>query len=179
MRSLIKEHGAESLIGLLVVIVALWFGYYAWERTGGGRVSNAVQVTALFPNANGVSVGTDVRVAGLKIGEVSALKLDPQSFQADVVLAIDPTAKVPSDSSAAITSEGVLGGNYISLVPGGSATALKSGDTIVDTQGAVDLMGMVGQFINHSGGDAKSAGAAGADGASAGGNQAAAAPGKP
>lgn len=171
MRSVLKEHGAESLIGLLVVLVAIWFGYYAWERTGGGRVANALQVTAMFPNANGVSVGTDVRVAGLKIGQVAALKLDPQSYQANVVLAIDPTAKVPSDSSAAITSEGILGGNYISLIPGGDATPLKNGDTIVDTQGAVDLMGMVGQFINHSGGT----GAKPADA----GNQAAAAPGQP
>ena len=170
MRSVIKEHGAEALIGLLVVIVAVWFGTYAWERTGGGRVANAVQVTALFPNANGVAVGTDVRVAGLKIGQVAALNLDPKSYQANVLLAIDPSAKVPSDSSAAITSEGILGGNYVSLIPGGSTTPFKSGDTIVDTQGSVDLMGMVGQFINHSGGDTKGAAA---------GNQAAAAPGKP
>jgi phospholipid/cholesterol/gamma-HCH transport system substrate-binding protein len=170
MRSVLKEHGAEALIGLLVVLVAVWFGYYAWHRTGGGRVSNAVQVTAMFPNANGVAVGTDVRVAGLKIGQVSALKLDPKSYQANVVLAIDPAAKVPSDSSAAITSEGILGGNYISLIPGGDPTPLKDGDTIIDTQGAVDLMGMVGQFINHSGSDAKGA---------ASGNQAAAAPGQP
>lgn len=159
MRSVLKEHGAEALIGLLVVFVAAWFAYYAWQRTGGGRVSNAVQVTALFPNANGIAVGTDVRVAGLKIGQVSALKLDPQSYQANVALALDPTAKVPSDSSAAITSEGILGGNYISLIPGGSSTPFKSGDTIVDTQGSVDLMGMVGQFINHSGGDTKGSGA--------------------
>jgi phospholipid/cholesterol/gamma-HCH transport system substrate-binding protein len=170
MRNVLKEHGAEALIGLLVVLVAVWFGYYAWHRTGGGRVSNAVQVTAMFPNANGIAVGTDVRVAGLKIGQVSALKLDPQSYQANVVLAIDPTARVPSDSSAAITSEGILGGNYVSLVPGGSPTPFKSGDTIVDTQGSVDLMGMVGQFINHSGGDTKGAAAS---------NQAAAAPAKP
>jgi len=170
MRSVLKEHGAEALIGLLVVLVAVWFGYYAWHRTGGGRVSNAVQVTAMFPNANGIAVGTDVRVAGLKIGQVSALKLDPQSYQANVVLAIDPAAKIPSDSSAAITSEGILGGNYVSLIPGGSTTPFKAGDTIVDTQGSVDLMGMVGQFINHSGGDAKGAAA---------NNQAAAAPSQP
>ena len=153
MRSVLKEHGAEALIGLLVVVVALWFGYYAWQRTGGGRVANAVQVTALFPNANGVAVGTDVRVAGLKIGQVAALKLDPKSYQADVVLALDPSAKVPSDSSAAITSEGILGGNYIAMVPGGSPTPFKNGDTIVDTQGAVDLMGMVPR-LNHFAGSA-------------------------
>jgi phospholipid/cholesterol/gamma-HCH transport system substrate-binding protein len=176
MRSVLKEHGAEALIGLLVVLVAVWFGYYAWERTGGGRALNAVQVTALFPNANGIAVGTDVRVAGLKVGQVSALKLDPKSYQANVVLALDPAAKLPSDSSAAITSEGILGGNYVSLIPGGDPTPFKDGDTIVDTQGSVDLMGMVGQFINHSGGDTKGAAAGGGQPAA---NQAAPAPSQP
>ena len=59
---------------------------------------------------------------------------------------------MPSDSSAAITSEGFLGGYYIALIPGGASTPLKNGDTILDTQGSMDLMSLVGQFINRSGG---------------------------
>ena len=90
MRSLAREHGAEALIGLLVVLVAIWFGWYAFQRTGGGRVANAIRVNALFPNASGINTGTDVRVAGIKIGQVAAVKLDPKSFKADVTLAIDP-----------------------------------------------------------------------------------------
>ena len=69
MRNLMKEHGAEALIGLFVVLVAVWFAYTSWQRTGGGRVSHAMQVTALFPSASGVSVGTDVRVAGIPAAE--------------------------------------------------------------------------------------------------------------
>ncbi len=153
MRSLLKEHGAEALVGLFVVLVAVWFAYTSWQRTGGGRVANAMQVTALFPSASGVSVGTDVRVAGLKIGQVSSLHLDPKTYQAEATLALDPTVKLPSDSSAAITSEGFLGAYYISMIPGGDSTPLKNGDAILDTQGSVDLMSMVGQFINRSGGD--------------------------
>jgi phospholipid/cholesterol/gamma-HCH transport system substrate-binding protein len=153
MRSLVKEHGAEALIGLLVVLIAIWFGWYAFQRTGGGRVSNAIQVNALFPNASGISPGTDVRVAGIKIGQVATVRLDPKTFQAEVSLAIDPNSKLPDDSSAAITSEGILGGTYMNLIPGGSSTPFKDGDTILDTQGSVDLMSMVGQFINKSGGD--------------------------
>jgi phospholipid/cholesterol/gamma-HCH transport system substrate-binding protein len=165
MRNLLKEHGAEALIGLLVVLIAVWFGYYAWHRTGGGRVANAIQVTALFPNASGINQGTDVRVAGIKIGQVASVKLAPKTFQAEAGLAIDPAAKIPDDSSAAVTSEGILGGTYLALIPGGSATPFKNGDTILDTQGSVDLMSMVGQFINKSGGDAKSAPSAAAPGA--------------
>jgi phospholipid/cholesterol/gamma-HCH transport system substrate-binding protein len=153
MRNLIKEHGAEALIGLLVVLIAIWFGWYAFQRTGGGRVPNAIRVDALFPNASGISPGTDVRVAGIKVGQVASVKLDPKTFQAEVALAIDPASKLPDDSSAAITSEGILGGTYMNILPGGSSTPFKDGDTILDTQGSVDLMSMVGQFINKSGGD--------------------------
>ncbi len=158
MRSLLKEHGAEALIGLLVVLVAVWFGWYAWGRTGGGRAANAIRVSAQFQNVAGINVGTDVRIAGLKVGQVAAQQLDPKTFQANVVLALDPSAKVPADSSAAITSEGILGGSYIALIPGGDSTPLKNGDTILDTQGSVDLMSMVGQFINRSGGDTSAKG---------------------
>lgn len=166
MRALLRENIGEALVGFVVVVIAVWFFIFAWQRTGGGNSANALHVTALFPNATGVGVGTDVRIAGLKVGTVSASALDPTTWQAKVTLALDPETKVPADSSAAITSEGLLGGSYIALIPGGDTTPLKDGDEILDTQGAVDLMGMVGSFINRSGSEAASpAPGAGADGA--------------
>lgn len=144
-----KQHGGEALLGLVVVLVAVWFVASAWARTGGGQKANAVTVTALFPNASGVNVGTDVRVAGLKVGSVTAEKLDPQSYQVAVTLALDPSVKIPSDSTASVTSEGLLGSTFIGLTPGGSEVPLKAGDTITDTQGAMDLMALIGQFINR------------------------------
>jgi phospholipid/cholesterol/gamma-HCH transport system substrate-binding protein len=158
VKTLIRENGADALIGLLVVLLAIWFVFFAWSRTGGGGPADALRVQALFPNAAGVNVGTDVRVAGLKIGTVAAQRLDPASYQVDVTLALDPAVKIPKDSSAAITSEGLLGGTFIALVPGGDTTPLKTGDTIVDTQGSVDMMGLIGQFINKSGSDAPAGG---------------------
>ena len=154
MKSPLREKSAEALIGLLVVVFAIWFIWFVWERTGGGRASGATRVVAYFPNAAGVSVGTDVRIAGLKVGTVSAQKLDPRNFEVEATLAIDPKVHVPSDSSAAITSEGLLGATYVALIPGGSSTPLKTGDTILDTQGAIDMMSMIGQFINKTGGEA-------------------------
>lgn len=149
MRTLLRENGFEALVGVLVVALAAWFILFAWNRTGGGMASGATRVTALFPNASGVNVGTEVRIAGLKVGTVAEQKLDPASYQVQALLALDPSVKVPSDSSAAVTSEGLLGGTYVALLPGGSETPLKDGDTILDTQGAVDMMGMIGQFINR------------------------------
>lgn len=151
MKSVLRENGIEALIGLLVVAIAAWFVSSAWDRTGGGAMAGATRVTALFPNASGINVGTEVRVAGLKVGTVAEQHLDPESYQVATTLALDPKIKIPSDSSAAITSEGLLGGTFIALLPGGSETPLKTGDTIFDTQGSVDLMGMIGQFVNGSG----------------------------
>lgn len=155
MKTVLRENGVEALVGLLVVALAAWFALFAWDRTGGGARAGATQVVAMFPNAAGVDVGTEVRVAGLKVGTVAEQHLDPQSYQVATTLAIDPKLKIPSDSSAAITSEGFLGATYIALLPGGSETPLKTGDTIIDTQGATDLMGMIGQFMNGTGKNAE------------------------
>ncbi|HEY0446230.1 MAG TPA: outer membrane lipid asymmetry maintenance protein MlaD [Allosphingosinicella sp.] len=153
MRSVLRDNFIEALVGLLVVLLAGWFIFFAWQRTG-GELRHSIRVTALFPAANGVTVGTDVRIAGLKVGTVAAQQLDPQSYQAQVTLALDQELRIPSDSSAAITSEGLLGGTYVALLPGGSATPLKNGDTILETQGSVDMMGLVGSLINRSGSQA-------------------------
>lgn len=156
MKSLLRENIGEALVGLFVVVFAAWFVSFAWARTGGGTATGAIHVTALFPNSTGINVGSEVRVAGIKVGTVSDQQLDPQSFQVKATLAIDPSVKLPADSSAAITSEGLLGATFIALIPGGDPAPLKDGDTIADTQGAMDLMSMVGQFINKSG-DTKTA----------------------
>ena len=155
MKSLLRENIGEALVGLFVVLFGAWFIWFAWNSTGGGARAGAIHVTALFPNSTGIKVGSEVRVAGIKVGTVSDQALDPASFQVKATLAIDPEVKLPADSSAAITSEGLLGATFISLIPGGDTVPLKEGDTIADTQGAMDLMSMVGQFINKSG-DAKS-----------------------
>lgn len=173
MRGLVRDNLFEALVGVLVVLLAVWFLFFAWDRTGGG-LNRTIEVKALFPAANGVSVGSDVRVAGLKVGTVAGQRLDRESWQAELTLALDQKVQIPSDSSAAITSEGLLGGTYIALQPGGSETALKNGDTILDTQGSIDMMGLIGSFINKSGGDSNS-GAAAAPAQATGGMEAPAA----
>lgn len=150
MRALFKDNVIEALVGLLVVAVAIWFVGAAYARTATGGGSGYL-LTARFPNATGVSVGTDVRVSGIKIGKVETQRLDPKTFQAVVQLRVAGDVHFPTDSSAAITSEGILGGSYISLMPGGDTTMLKAGDEIADTQGAQDLMALMGSVINRSG----------------------------
>jgi phospholipid/cholesterol/gamma-HCH transport system substrate-binding protein len=158
MRAVFRENIGEAIVGLLVVILAVWFVLFAWDRTGGGAKTGGIKIAAIFPNASGVSNGTDVRVAGLKVGSVTGLSLDPQTYQVKVNIALDPNVKLPSDSSASVTSEGLLGSTFIAFAPGGSPTSLKSGDTVTDTQGSMDLMALIGQFINRPSGDKPTAG---------------------
>jgi phospholipid/cholesterol/gamma-HCH transport system substrate-binding protein len=150
MPALVREHVAEAIAGLLVVLVAGWFLAFAWGRTGGGAAADSYALTARFPNSAGITIGSDVRVSGLKIGTVTAQTLDPKTYQALLTLSIDRKVKLPADSSAAITSEGLLGGSFIALIPGGDTDYLRPGDEITDTQGATDLMGLIGSFINRS-----------------------------
>lgn len=153
MRALLKDNIIEAIIGLVVIAVAIAFVVFAYQRTGAGAGGGYV-LAARFPNVTGVSPGTDVRVSGMKVGVVTGSRLDPKTFQAVLDLSIDPAVRLPVDSSAAITSEGILGGSYISLTPGGDPETLKAGAEITDTQGATDLMGLIGGYINRTGASA-------------------------
>lgn len=152
MPQILKEHLAEALAGLAVLAIAGWFLVFALGRTGASG-TDSYDLKARFPNATGIAVGSDVRVSGMKVGTVTAQALDPASYQAVVTLRVDKAVTLPLDSSAAITSEGLLGGSFIALVPGGDPEKLAPGDEITDTQGSTDLLGLIGSVINRSGSD--------------------------
>lgn len=150
MTALFRQNIVEAVVGAFVIIVAVIAIVVFYQRTSGNIGSSRYEVAALFPNAVGVSAGTDVRVSGVKVGTVTGQSLDPDSFQARIRLAIDDRVRLPLDSSAAIASEGILGGTYIALTPGGDTETLRDGDEILDTQGSVDLMTLIGGFINQT-----------------------------
>ena len=160
MRALFRDNIVEAVIGLLVLLVATWFVIFAYHRTSGADSGGGYTVSARFPNASGVSPGTDVRLSGMKVGTVASAAIDPKTYQAVLKLSLDDSVKLPVDTAAAITSEGILGGNYVAMQPGGDPKMLKDGDEITETQGSVDLMGLIGSFVNKSGGSGDSAGAA-------------------
>ena len=163
MRALFKDNIVEALVGLLVVLVAIGFVSFAYNRTQAGSGNGGYVLKARFPNVAGVSAGTDVRVAGIKVGTVTKQSLDPTSYQAMVEFGIDKALKLPIDSSASVTTEGLLGGTYVALTPGGDSVMLKPGEVITETSGATDLMSLVGSFVNRSGGSAPAPSAPAAD----------------
>ncbi len=147
----------ETLIGAVVIAVAVFFLVFAYTTTSVGGISG-YDLTARFNRVDGVNVGTDVELSGVKIGTVSAIILDPKTYQPTLHLSIKRDVQIPDDSSVKITSAGLLGSNYLSISPGGSDAMLKPGGQITNTQGSVDLIGLVARAMmggSESGGSTK------------------------
>lgn len=144
----------ETLIGVGVIAVAGVFLFYAYGVSGNEIGRNAYKLDAVFGRVDGVTLGSEVRIAGVKVGSVTAHDLDFNTYEANVQLAINSGVPIPEDSIAKIVSDGILGGAHIAIEPGASEDMLRAGDKITITQGSVDLLGLAVQaFTSQSGGD--------------------------
>ena len=143
-----SENRAEILAGAAVLAAAIGFLVYA---TGGGHLSaeaGTYPLKASFRSVDGITPGSDVRLAGVKVGSITSLTLNPETFFADANLVIDSKIQLPTDSAILISSEGLLGGNFVELVPGGMPDILAPGDEIEDTQGSVSLISLLMKFVS-------------------------------
>ena len=145
-----KDNLVETLVGFAVIVVAAIFVFYGYSVTDSSG-SEGYVVSAEFDRVDGLTIGSDVRMSGIKIGTVTSLSLDPQSYAANVSMIIGSEIVLPDDTSAIMTRGGLLGGNYISLAAGGSEDMLADGDEILYTQGSVDLIGLVSQALFSAG----------------------------
>jgi len=140
-------NATEVLAGGAVLAAALGFLIHAGQMAGvSADDGRGYGLTASFRSAEGISVGSDVRLAGVRIGAVTGLELNPETFRADATLSVREDIIIPDDSTARISSEGLLGGSFMEIVPGGSLENLESGDEIMNTQGAVSLIGLLAKF---------------------------------
>jgi phospholipid/cholesterol/gamma-HCH transport system substrate-binding protein len=147
----------EILTGLAIIIIAAGFLFYALGRAQ--ALSGAgYPLTAQFSNIGGLTVGSDVKLGGVVVGHVTDEHLDPQTYAAIVKLQINNDIQLPSDTSAAISSDGLLGGNYVGLSPGGSNTMLTPGQSFPVTQSAINIEDLLGKFIFSMGDMNKSSG---------------------
>jgi len=138
----------EVLAGALVLLVTAGFLVFALTNSGRSTLSGAgVTLQAKFDRIDGLAPGADVRIAGVKVGSVVGQRIDPVSFLAVLTLRVDGALRLPSDTSAEIASEGLLGGRFVSLVPGGSDRILAEGGEITITQSAISLESLLGRFI--------------------------------
>ena len=140
----------EILVGLFVVLGALALLFLALKAanlasfTGGG---NSYTVQARFENIGGLKARAPVRSAGVNVGRITSITLDRVTYQGVVTMDINADVPFPKDSSAKILTAGLLGDQYIGLEPGGSEQNLVTGDVITQTQSAVVLENLIGQFL--------------------------------
>lgn len=136
----------EIAAGAVVLLVAGGFLVYAVANTGRTTVSG-IHLSAKFDRIDGLAVGSDVRVAGVKVGSIADTGVDPRTYQATVTFTVQPSIRIPRDSSAEVTSDGLLGGKFIALVPGGDDKMLADGGEVTITQSAASLEQLLGKFI--------------------------------
>ena len=141
-----KSNTFEAIVGAVVIFLAVVFLFVGFSSMK-LKKSNNYNLSALFNIIDGIKLGSDVRMSGIKIGTVTKQELDNSTFEAKVFMSIDSKISIPDDSSAKITTDGLLGGNYISIEPGGSDIYLSNNEEIFFTQGAVDLIGLVGEAL--------------------------------
>lgn len=136
----------ETLMGAIVLAVAGFFIVFAYKSSGIEK-RDGILLKAQFDRVDGLVIGSDVRLSGVKVGSVTTMTVDPQSYLAEVLFVVDPHIPLPVDSSAEIISSGLLGDKYLALVPGGAETFLKNGEAVQHTQSSISLESMIGQLI--------------------------------
>ena len=145
----------ETLTGFAVIIVAAAFLGYALNRTG-AVTTGGYMLRAQFSSIGGLTVGADVKIGGVVVGHVADEHLDPNTYAAVVRLAMNDDIKIPQDSSAAVSSQGLLGGDYVAISPGGSNTMMAPGQSFAVTQSAINIEDLLGRFIFSMGNNSSS-----------------------
>ena len=141
-----RKNAVETILGGVVFIVAVIFLTFALNTA---QVKSVVgyNVSAAFLKVGGLTNGSDVRINGIKVGTVSDLQLDPQTFDAVVSMSIREDVAIPTDSVAGIGSSGIIGGKFVSIQPGGEKEDLPDGGKITRTKDFKSLEDQVGEII--------------------------------
>lgn len=142
-----KTNFLEVTMGAVVVLTTVCFVIFAYSTRQWSLQGECYNVSAKFDRIDGITKGSDVKLSGVKIGTVRAISLDSQNYAAVVTLELSSSVQLPKDSSAEITSEGLLGGKFISLVPGADDYMIPPQGEILYTQSSVSLESLIGRFI--------------------------------
>jgi phospholipid/cholesterol/gamma-HCH transport system substrate-binding protein len=136
----------ETILGGVVLLVAVVFLFYAYENSSLKPV-RGYEIEARFNSVDGLSTGNDVRIGGVKIGSIVGLSVDPQNYQVRVRMTVGTNIRLPEDSAASITGDGLLGGKYVKVDPGDSENLIAPGGLIGKTKDVVALEQLLGRAI--------------------------------
>jgi len=149
-RARMSNSKIETTVGALVLLLAIGFLVYLLNSTNLINNNDGLNLKASFRSADGITTGTDVRMAGVKIGSVTGMRLDPESFRAEVLFSLRNDLKIPDDSGVAVSQDGLLGGSFVEVISGGSEFELQDGAEFLDTQGSVSLVSLLLKFVSSS-----------------------------
>jgi phospholipid/cholesterol/gamma-HCH transport system substrate-binding protein len=156
---MLSQRTIETFVGIFLLVAILFLMVLAFKVSGltGFFKKEGYEVTAEFDDIGQLKVRGPVKIGGVNVGEVTHIKLDPETYRAKVTLLIDAKVKdIPNDSSASILTAGLLGDNYIAITPMYSTQFLEEGSKIAETHSAMVLEKMIGQFLFNIGQSEKS-----------------------
>ncbi|GAB4166366.1 MAG: outer membrane lipid asymmetry maintenance protein MlaD [Geothermobacteraceae bacterium] len=143
-----KKFSVEMAVGLFMVFA---FACFAWISVKLGEVhlfgGTSYHVKARFSSITGLKVGANVEIAGVRIGRVSAIELDPEEYEAVVNMEIDQGIELQDDAIASIRTAGIIGDRYVSILPGGSPDLIEDGGEIVETEPAINIEELISKYI--------------------------------
>jgi len=140
----------EAFIGFCVILAAGIFGFLLIQANNGFN-NDYYPVKVTFSDISGIKTGAEVKMSGVKIGTVKQVGLNPNDYRAELVLTIQDTIKLPSDSTVKIASDGLLGGASVEVIAGFEETYVKPNDELTNTQSAVSIMDLIAKTVFSAG----------------------------
>ena len=141
-----RRNAVETVLGAVVLLVAGMFVYFAYN-TAQVKAIDGYNINASFFKIGGLTTGSDVRINGIKVGTVTNARLETETFDAVIEMSIKPDIKLPTDTIAAIGSEGIVGGKYVRITPGSAKETISDNGSISETKDFRSLEDQVGEII--------------------------------
>lgn len=142
-----KQGFIETVVGFAVILIAASFFYYAYSVSDSGKPNDGYLLTANFENIEGLTVGSDIKISGIKIGYIEKILLDNAAFVARVDLRINKGVEIPVDSRLSVTTSGLIGNKYLNINPGASNDNLNNGDRFKFTQSALNIEDLISKLV--------------------------------
>lgn len=139
----------EISVGFFVICLSFGWLFYAKHQIHATRFEGYTLI-AKFDNTDGIQVGSDVKISGVRVGEVTDVEIDPKTFTSVVKFSVEKSVNLPCDTSASVYTNGLMGNKYIALSPGGDDDVLKPNEEIQSTQGSINIESLIGKFLFSS-----------------------------
>jgi phospholipid/cholesterol/gamma-HCH transport system substrate-binding protein len=142
-----KHNFFETIVGFVILLITISFFLFAKDKANIENNGNTYNLTARFDKIDGINPGSDIRIAGVKIGTVLSYALDIETYEAIAIFNIKENIKIPTDSIASVVSSGLLGKKYITIEPGAEDLYLNDKEELIYTQSSLNIESLIGKFM--------------------------------